>query len=118
MSLPFLYGCEESEHVPKTDNNGYLEGIVIDEYISGNNILSYAIKAKTNEGIYTFAVSEYEKPISALALAIEKGDKIKFKMSGVDNTYRFFNDKVGGSILSKYITILEKGNYSGPVEEK
>lgn len=144
ISLPLLCGCEENlgrvsvdgnvvnsveaDSKPKKDQN-YLEGIVVEEFgdssilkANDNQIVivpqKYILKVDTEQGIYTFEVRDIwnDKPSYLLAVAIEKGDKIRFPIKW---NCKFDEDRIGWC-HSNEIRLLENGKstYSGPAEQE
>lgn len=110
-----------------------LEGVVIDEVFGypnmtrlGDNFqvnVPYVLKVDTKKGLYTIeiTISNSSKPIAALAAAIDKGDRVRFK--NFNNWQAFFYEDKIGWCKSDYITLLEKGkqeeiksSYSAPAE--
>jgi len=56
---------------------------------------SYILTVETDEGKYVISVSEnYDKPLVALAEAIEVGDKIRFVKTDMNQVY-FSKDRIG-----------------------
>jgi|SRR3989344_392089 len=83
----------------------YLEGVVVDKSVYG-----YALRARTEKGDYSMQVeSSSGRPASALLIAIDKGDKIKF------SSRHFEEDRIGYCETSE-ISIVEKVKNPGQVE--
>ena len=62
---------------------------------------TYFLQIQTSEGIYTASIEPtYERPLEALALAIEEGTKVKFSTGLIQS------DKVG-TIYADELKILE-----------
>ncbi len=58
---------------------------------------TYVLQIQTPQGLYTASIKEWNKPLEALALAIENGCQVRIKKDLLDNKYtlRFEEDKVG-----------------------
>ena len=85
------------------------------EFVKFDN-LSYVLTVETDQGKYVIDVSErYSKPLTALAEAIEVGDRISFRTNYeffyYDKDYFSVIDRIGsriGSVPSDEIKLLGK----------
>ena len=90
----------------------YLEGVVIDKAYNPrfDSEGDYALRVKTTDGEYSMHISSViDRPASALMIAIDRGDRIKF------STRHFEDDRIGYCETSQ-ISIVEKVKNSGQVE--
>jgi hypothetical protein len=66
---------------------------------------TYVLQIQTPNGLYTASVSEsWNKPLEALALAIEEGSRVRIEKRYLDDKMRFGEDKVG-YLYSNEITV-------------
>ncbi len=103
---------EKSRERAKEDKSEYKEGVVIRESgnfagledssgaVFGNRSVkigggTYVLHVKTSDATYTFSVYQSDKPLEALALAIEEGTKIRFRTKGYFGGPCFSSDNIG-----------------------
>jgi hypothetical protein len=75
---------------------------------------TYVLQFQTDQGLYTAKIKERRwagsrevKPLTALAVAIEEGSRIKVEKRYLDSSERFSDDKIG-FLYSDEILVLPK----------